>query len=615
MAAYMKKHGITEETETITEAMEMRQLLKVIANLFNKQFKQFPVPLKKLIDTLREIDALIWTKPYGGYRSGGVAGSDFDMAAYMKKHGITEETETITEGFVDVSEEDHGLHTDLTNPKGKAVVDGKGKVIAVYRTERAARKHAETGKPVKEEVEGLTEAPYKTSTGTPKFVGKYQFTPFVEGSISGWFIRVQGFAKEVGFIEKPYRKNTKTSVVPHSVYFHTEVSGHPELKAHAWPSNETRVIQSSRIRFAAGKLLKAVAMWMDAYGYRMVGEGLESVDFHEGREWNIKYGTSIKDVVDEMGRRGWKPVDKMPSGNFSGNISFKDVEQSKAQLVVKGGIPVKWVFESVEVDGDTITEGSDYYAVEGTVDNQPGGAQTAPTMQEAEHYAKAMFAYLKKGNPKAKKITVEIYKVVNYERKNTPMKVLTVAEGIGDDINESVKPKLITPKEMADYKVKKVLAVGTKPNNESIVATSEWGEKKFVQLEKMGKTSNINQIVQATFFDTEKEAMDEMRDRGFKILKHHGIAIPHLESVDQDEEMVNEYHRRGRVRSSSHSGSPRWITAKYAGVDAYGKPFKKGEEVLYFPIGPNFYTGAEAERAWREFLSAKGDEEGMPYAS
>ena len=80
-----------------------------------------------------------------------------------------------------------------------------------------------------------------------------------------------------------------------------------------------------------------------------------------------------------------------------------------------------------------------------------------------------------------------------------------------------------------------------------------------------------------------------------------------MESVDQDEEMVNEYYRR--------VGNPRWITAKYNGIDSKGKPFKKGEEVLYFPNGNKFYTGAEAERAWQEFLSAKGDEEGRPYAS
>ena len=95
--------------------------------------------------------------------------------------------------------------------------------------------------------------------------------------------------------------------------------------------------------------------------------------------------------------------------------------------------------ESIEAQGDTIAEGRDYYAIEGTVDNQAGGATSAPTMQEAEHYAKAMLAYLKKQSPKAKKITVHIFKVVNYERKDTPEKVLTVAEGIGDDINEAKK--------------------------------------------------------------------------------------------------------------------------------------------------------------------------------
>jgi len=103
-------------------------------------------------------------------------------------------------------------------------------------------------------------------------------------------------------------------------------------------------------------------------------------------------------------------------------------------------------------------------------------------------------------------------------------------------------------------------------------------------------------------------------DRIINVLKHHGIAIPHLESVDEDGEEITEYYRRAGFRSSSYSGDPRWITAKYAGVDAHGKPFKKGEKVLYFPNGKKFYTGPEAEKAWLEFLSAKGDEEGMPFA-
>jgi hypothetical protein len=77
--------------------------------------------------------------------------------------------------------------------------------------------------------------------------------------------------------------------------------------------------------------------------------------FHESREWNIKHGTSMKDAVDEMGRSGWKPVGKIPSGNFSGNISFKK-GKSKAHLVVKGGNPEKWVYESVEEEVDQLVE-------------------------------------------------------------------------------------------------------------------------------------------------------------------------------------------------------------------------------------------------------------------
>jgi len=50
----------------------------------------------------------------------------------------------------DISEENNGLMTDLHNRRGPAVVDKSGRVVAVYRTERAARQHAATGRPVKE---------------------------------------------------------------------------------------------------------------------------------------------------------------------------------------------------------------------------------------------------------------------------------------------------------------------------------------------------------------------------------------------------------------------------------------------------------------------------------
>lgn len=78
-----------------------------------------------------------------------------------------------------------------------------------------------------------------------------------------------------------------------------------------------------------------------------VSESVEGGAVEEGREWNIKYGTSIRDVMDEMGKSGWKPVGKVGSGNFSGSIPFSK-GNSKAHLVVKSGNPEKWVYESVE---------------------------------------------------------------------------------------------------------------------------------------------------------------------------------------------------------------------------------------------------------------------------
>jgi hypothetical protein len=70
----------------------------------------------------------------------------------------------------------------------------------------------------------------------------------------------------------------------------------------------------------------------------------------------------------------------------------------------------------------------------------------------------------------------------------------------------------------------------------------------------------------------------------------------------------------GRGYGSSYKGDPRWMEAKYPGVDSKGNSFRKGEEVLYWPSTKTFMTGPEAKAAWQKFLSEKGDEEGNPYA-
>jgi len=61
--------------------------------------------------------------------------------------------------------------------------------------------------------------------------------------------------------------------------------------------------------------------------------------------------------------------------------------------------------------------------------------------------------------------------------------------------------------------------------------------------------------------------------------------------------------------ASSYAGDPRWITAKFAGIDAKGTPFRKGEQVFYFPSGKRIYAGAAGEEASRRFESERADED------
>lgn len=57
-----------------------------------------------------------------------------------------------------------------------------------------------------------------------------------------------------------------------------------------------------------------------------------------------------------------------------------------------------------------------------------------------------------------------------------------------------------------------------------------------------------------------------------------------------------------------YANDPRYIIAKYAGVDADGHPFAKGARVLYYPADRTFVQGEKAEQAWRDFQAAAFDE-------
>jgi hypothetical protein len=68
-------------------------------------------------------------------------------------------------------------------------------------------------------------------------------------------------------------------------------------------------------------------------------------------------------------------------------------------------------------------------------------------------------------------------------------------------------------------------------------------------------------------------------------------------------------------RRGGYGGDPYWMTAKRPGKAKDGTSIKKGDKILWWPSTKTAMVGKKAEQAWREFLSQKGDEEGMPYAS
>jgi len=61
---------------------------------------------------------------------------------------------------------------------------------------------------------------------------------------------------------------------------------------------------------------------------------------------------------------------------------------------------------------------------------------------------------------------------------------------------------------------------------------------------------------------------------------------------------------------TSYGGDPYWMTAKYAGTDAKGLAFKKGERVFYYPKTKKIYAGGNAETASHDFQSMAEYEEG-----
>ncbi len=61
-------------------------------------------------------------------------------------------------------------------------------------------------------------------------------------------------------------------------------------------------------------------------------------------------------------------------------------------------------------------------------------------------------------------------------------------------------------------------------------------------------------------------------------------------------------------------GDPMWLKSKYPGIAIDGTPFKKGDDILYWPRmpkGKNVMVGKQAQKEWAEFQSNAADESFM----
>lgn len=87
-------------------------------------------------------------------------------------------------------------------------------------------------------------------------------------------------------------------------------------------------------------------------------------------------------------------------------------------------------------------------------------------------------------------------------------------------------------------------------------------------------------------------------------------ADPTKNMDEKDAEKWKTEHERNKDNfKAAAKDDPRWIIAKYPGKDQEGKPFKKGENVLYFPRTKTFLTGSKADAEWRKFQVELADED------
>ena len=254
-------------------------------------------------------------------------------------------------------------------------------------------------------------------------VGKYRFTPFTEGSISGHTISIEGIG-EVGYVETPAKKNTKMSIAPFKVYRTKNASTAWDLKMVAYPGNETKIVSDKEVRYAPRQLFKAVAMWMDKHGKVMVEENQSADERMIAEDWwrgtdplTKKDADGLLDDLEKAYKKGGlNGTFKVPNGDsgplwemIEGLEDFLRNEPKNMIAYVLKGVKdflspadrsnpkVKKVFEAFDFSDDAVIQEAAkkgsfaaYFKTKGDSTFATNELRFA-TKQEAEAYARNLF--------------------------------------------------------------------------------------------------------------------------------------------------------------------------------------------------------------------------------
>ena len=175
-------------------------------------------------------------------------------------------------------------------------------------------------------------------------------------------------------------------------------------------------------------------------GAMRLPQGYDRLKVIEEGTQNLHAAQRIADRVDKQnGNAKFSTMISILASNLT-DLKRDHSKTGKVEDNFYGKRVVKGIFAKAKFDK------SNYYALEGTVDGNATGSKTVETIEEAMYYGKAMLEHMKKQSPKAKVATVHIFKVVNYQRENKPVKVLNSRTG-----SKAKFSHLSTMLDMLDY--------------------------------------------------------------------------------------------------------------------------------------------------------------------